>query len=289
MGKASKTYATAGAFRKALEERLKQIALHEKVDMNRLRRQVAFDRLLARLFQTDHAPWTLKGGYALELRLKTARATVDVDLTMQKAALPLEDPDQTNATIREMLQNTLTPALPDWLEYLIGAPTMDLDGAPDGGARYPVEARMDGRVFARFHLDVGVGDVIIEPLETIECRQWLQFAGIGSPRVAMITREQHFAEKLHAYTLPRFTPNTRVKDLVDMALLIQSQDLDSEKTADALLLTFGRRKTHPVPVELPTPPDNWQTRFSALATECHLAPDMNEAWNRIQSFLRRIS
>jgi len=56
-----------------------------------------------------------------------------------------------------MLQGALTPALGDWLEYLIGAPMLDLDGAPYGGARYPVEARMDARVFARFHLDVGVG------------------------------------------------------------------------------------------------------------------------------------
>jgi hypothetical protein len=58
-------YATAGAFRRALEDRLKPIAQAEKVDVSRLRRQVAFDRLLARLFQTDPPPWVLKGGYAL--------------------------------------------------------------------------------------------------------------------------------------------------------------------------------------------------------------------------------
>ena len=42
--------------------------------------------------------------------------------------------------------------------------------APYGGARYPVEARMDERIFARFHLDAGVGDVVMRPLETIVCR-----------------------------------------------------------------------------------------------------------------------
>lgn len=45
-----KTYATAGAFRRALEERLKSMSMTEQVDVNRLRRQVSFDRLLARLF-----------------------------------------------------------------------------------------------------------------------------------------------------------------------------------------------------------------------------------------------
>jgi hypothetical protein len=65
-----KIYATASAFRTALEERLKRIAHEEKVDVNRLRRQVAFDRLLARLFLPDQPAWLLKGGYALELFLR---------------------------------------------------------------------------------------------------------------------------------------------------------------------------------------------------------------------------
>jgi len=46
-----KRYATTAAFRRALEDRLQDIARKEGVDLQRLRRQVAFDRLLARLFQ----------------------------------------------------------------------------------------------------------------------------------------------------------------------------------------------------------------------------------------------
>jgi Nucleotidyl transferase AbiEii toxin, Type IV TA system len=77
-----RTYATAGAFRRALEERLKRAS--DQIDPNRLRRQVSFDRLLARLFREEPAPWVLKGGYALELRFKAARSTVDIDLTVQR-------------------------------------------------------------------------------------------------------------------------------------------------------------------------------------------------------------
>ena len=40
----------------------------------------------------------------------------------------------------------------------------------------------------------------MEPLEVIEGRDWLGFAGIASPSLYMIPREQQFAEKLHAYT-----------------------------------------------------------------------------------------
>jgi Nucleotidyl transferase AbiEii toxin, Type IV TA system len=111
-------------------------------------------------------------------------------------------------------------------------------------ARFPVEARLDGRIFVGFHLDVGIGDAVMEPLEVIEGRDWLGFAGIASPSLYMIPREQQFAEKLHAYTLPRRgAANTRVRDLVDMVLLIQSGTLTNDKVAEAVRVTFERRRT----------------------------------------------
>src|SRR4029077_15194610 len=194
-----RTYTTAGAFRQALEERLKRASLTDQIDLKRLRRQVSFD-LLGRLFLEEPAPWVLKGGYALELRFKAARSTVDIDLTVQGVAATSPGVD-TNQGVREMLQNVADAPLGDWFEYVIGPPVMDLTAAPYGGARYPVEARMDERIFARFHLDSGIGDAVMQPLETIICRDWLGFAGIESSRVRMIAREQQFAEKIHAYTL----------------------------------------------------------------------------------------
>jgi hypothetical protein len=49
---------------------------------------------------------------------------------------------------------------------------------------------------------------------------------------------------LHAYTLPRVSVNSRVRDLIDMVLLIGSDTLDKAKTVKAFYLTFNRRKTH---------------------------------------------
>jgi len=79
----------------------------------------------------------------------------------------------------------------------------------------------------------------------------------------------------------------RVKDLVDMALLIQAQGLDSEKTADAIHMTFNRRKTTK-PLSSCQRTGELQTQFSALATEWHLPLDLTEAWNAIRAFLRQI-
>jgi hypothetical protein len=45
-------------------------------------------------------------------------------------------------------------------------------------ARFPVDARLDGRTFVTFHVDLGVGDEILEPLESVEGEDWLGFAGL---------------------------------------------------------------------------------------------------------------
>jgi hypothetical protein len=181
----TRTYGSANAFRRALEERLKTIAINEATDVNRLRKQVAFDRILARLFAQDKRIWALKGGYAMELRFHQARSTKDLDFTLRPGVLPKSDP----AMILDFLQRAAAQDLQDYFEFLVGEQIAELDAAPYGGARYPVEARMDGRVFAKFHVDIGIGDVLIDPTESIEGRDWLGFAGIARPTIWMIPKE----------------------------------------------------------------------------------------------------
>ena len=277
----SRAYVTAAAFRRALEDRLKRIARAENVDVNRLRRQVAFDRLLARLFQTDQPSWVLKGGYALELLFDIARATIDIDLTLPGVNIAGGQP---NDVIREMLQQAAGTPLDDWFEFMIAAPIMDLDAAPYGGARFPVEAKMDARIFARFHLDVGVGDVVLQPVDTVKCRDWLAFAGITCPFVRIISREQQFAEKFHAYTLPRSTPNSRVKDLVDLALLVHAGELEPSRVSSAIDATFERRGTHTVPRQIDPPPTEWLTQFAELSENCLAGASMSDAFETVKAF-----
>ena len=276
-----KIYATAAAFRRALEDRLKRIAQEKTVDVNRLRRHVAFDRLLARLFQPDQQPWVLKGGYALELLFHTARATIDIDLTLPGVDVTSGQP---NDVIREMLQQAAGMSLNDWFEFTIAAPIMDLDAAPYGGARFPVEVKMDARTFARFHLDVGVGDVVLQPLGVVVCRDWLAFAGIARPYVRIIPPEQQFAEKLHAYTLPRSTPNSRVKDLVDLALLVHAGRLKPARVSSAIDATFARRGTHAVPRQLDPPPAKWLVQFAELSESCLAGASMSAAFETVRAF-----
>jgi len=172
---------------------------------------------------------------------------------------------------------------------LVGEARQELDGAPEGGNRYPIQARMDGRDFARFHVDVGVGDEMIEPLDVVTGEDWLSFGGVAAPSFPIISAEQQFAEKLHAYTLPRGERvNTRTKDLIDMVLLIRGETLDKDKIAAAVCATFLKRATHDVPKELDPPPAEWEAVFDALAKECDLPMKLREGFEVVREFKKTL-
>src|ERR1039457_97197 len=88
----------------------------------------------------------------------------------------------------------------------------------------------------------------------------------------------------HSCRAPR---NSRVKDLVDLALLIGSGGLDKQRILDALRLTFERRGTHDLASLLP-PPADWQIPFQALAEECGLPTDVAAVFAGVQEYLEEL-
>lgn len=120
----TKHYTTANAFRTALEERLKNHSRKTGMELQRIRRQVAFDRLLSRLFRFFTKDLLLKGGYAMELRLFGARATKDIDLVLNANRVGTKDGQA--QVIRQMLQDAVQEDSGDFFEFLVGEPTRDL-------------------------------------------------------------------------------------------------------------------------------------------------------------------
>lgn len=282
----TKTFKTATAFRKSLESRLMNISQETNTDLQRLRRKVAFDRLLARFFINNTNMWVLKGGYALEIRFTYARATKDIDLSIPVQFYKVPETEQ----LMIMLQEASNIELGDYFTFSFRPAMRELDGAPEGGFRFPVEAVMDGRPFVKFHMDIGIGDALIEPVEKIIGEDWLEFAGIAPAIIFVISKEQQFAEKLHAYTLPRTDRlNTRVKDLVDMLLLIREGFMEEALLKENLHRVFQRRNTHSLPSMLPLPPDDWEAKFDLLAKECGMDESLNQAIITVREFYQRIS
>lgn len=278
------SFKTPTDFRRSLETRIKNIATMSNQDLQRLRRKVAFERLLARIFHQDSNSFVLKGGYAMELRFASARATKDIDLT---CLCRINSPDVAIEYIIGRELRELTKAdLKDYFTFEVGPAKMDLDNAPYGGARYSVSSFIDKRLFVKFQLDVGA-DVVVDEIEQIEGADWLKNYGIATPKMRMISVEQQFAEKLHAYTLPREQKqNSRVKDLVDMLLLMQYRSIDSRRFKDTLKKVYFARGTHTIPDNLGPPPSEWRSLYESLAGECGLSLTLQEAYLELREFFQ---
>ncbi len=111
------------------------------------------------------------------------------------------------------------------------------------------------KLFSEFNVDMTIDNIKVRPFDELTSRNLLAFAGLDCPDLPSINIAQHFAEKIHAYTYSYGEKtNTRVKDLVDLVLLIKNSALDKDKALDALRKTFVTRKTHQLPASLPAPP-----------------------------------
>ncbi len=279
-------FKSASDFRKSLEARLQTLAMKTGEDLQRLRRKVAFDRFLARIFAQENPGFFLKGGYAMELRLGHARATKDIDLTCVRRAK--NENEVLNALILKDLQILTQIDLNDHFVYQISQAQMSLENAPYGGSRYPVSAFIQGKIFVRFHLDIGV-DFLLDKVETIQGTDWLRFCDIIPPIIPMISIEQQLAEKIHTYTLPRGEKiNSRAKDLIDMVLLLNIKTPQSDEMHLTLQKVFKKRNTHPIPKELNSPPIQWKVPFSSMAAECGLSPNMQTNFEKVSKFYNGI-
>jgi hypothetical protein len=182
-------YATAPAFRAALEQRLKTIARERNVAPTRLRKLVTFDRFLARLIVGAPDRWLLKGGVALDFRLKDcARTTLDLDVVYLKGR------EQVNVDVI----NSVAMDLDDFFTF--AAERMSVPDDQEGvAATFRVIASIGGRQFEQIQLDVAWNDPYLGS-EPVRGEDLLSFAGFEPVTVPSIPTEQHIAEKVHAYT-----------------------------------------------------------------------------------------
>ena len=259
-------YASAGAFRTALEARLKA-QLTPAVSVSRLRKRVVFEQLLARLQTVAPDGWYLKGGFALELRLGAqARTTNDVDIDWAVG----ED----EAT--ELLLDAAARQLDDWFVFDVRRSRAD-EGLAGGGQRWTVRAELAGREFDSVAIDVGFSLPPVVPGDSVPASDLLAFAGVDALIVRALAVEQHLAEKLHAYSRVYASdqPRSRVKDLVDVVVIARTTSVDGDRLIEAMTSIFERRGTHDVPRQLPAPPSDWARSWSMLVE--HLPADADLA------------
>ena len=272
-------YTSARAFRVALEDRLRRLARDSSRPLDRVRKEAASQRLLVRLVAVAPADaWALKGGLALIARLGAgARATRDADTTWRGDV----------SALRDVLDEAVDHDAGDWFRFEIGAGRDISAEGPEGGLRFPVLARLDGR--ERFTLDVNLLPDDTRPVEQVALRNLFEFAGFDAVVVPAIPAAQQLAEKLHAYTRDYGEASSRAKDLHDMLVIALELPLPDLDTLSAVAQeTFRLRRTEWPPQLLP-PPVDWTPAWAGFVATATLPwKALDQAFVALEAFWRPV-
>ena len=138
-------------------------------------------------------------------------------------------------------------------------------------------------------MDAATNDPLLTTPQRLASTENLGIEGLVPADVRVLDTSQHFAEKLHALTKPWETrENTRVKDLVDLVLLIERGDLDATAVAQAVRRVFQHRDTHPVPETIGPCPESWRDQYPHLASEADLrAGTMQQGLESLRTWLAK--
>lgn len=271
-------YGSPKSFRRALTDKLKTLAAEGKWELPQLQRQIAYDRLLERLYLVDEG-WVVKGATALLARDLGVRGTIDIDLYRRLA------PEDATRELREAAALDLG----DWFSFELGAEQPVRDGT--SGVRVPVRASVGSTLWASFHVDL----VGTELKMTGSPERVPALARVGMPDVEqhgyrVYPLVDHVADKVAAtfdrYGASRAT-STRYKDVVDLVAIASASSVEAEAQMTALASESDRRE-----IKLPqrfAVPDRelWIPGYAAEARRSLLAvaQTLDEALSIVASFL----
>jgi len=258
------TYGSPQALRTALEHRLLANSREAGVALDRLRRRVLFERIVARLHAAEPGLWVLKGGMALEVRLSdSARLTKDIDLG-------LRDTVPTPTHLHERLIDALSDdPFNDRFVFEVSEPAaLREDGGGHLTWRASIAAFLASKPFGAIKLDVSPRAYELQATDRLTLPNSLGFAGIPTVEVEIIDVHRHAAEKFHAMTRDfGDRENSRVRDLLDLVLLIENDMLNPSVVADSARAVWAERDGTEPPRRLPPLPTSWPGRYAQLADD----------------------
>jgi hypothetical protein len=260
-----------------LTDKLREAAKTSRWGLAELQRQMAYDRLLERLYLVDDN-WVVKGATALLARDLAVRATIDIDI-YRTGAREVAEADLREAATRD---------IGDWFTFQPGPGRMVNDGA---GMRIPATASVGATIWAEFHVDLVGSDLVmtgqpeaVPPLARVLMPDVEQHGYRAYPLV------DHVADKFAAM-LQRYgdleMPSTRYKDLVDVVAIVTKASVSADGQGIAVASEAKRRGiTLPARFDVPDR-ELWERGYAAEAGRSLLptARTLDEALAVVRPFI----
>ena len=224
-------YQTPAAFRRALTDRLRGLASKSRWTLPQLQRQIAYDRLLERLYVVNEA-WVVKGATALIARDIGVRGTIDVDIYREVSGEIAE----------RDLRSAAALDLGDWFRFELGGSQQMDDGK---GLRVPVTAYVGVTMWIEFRVDLVGSDLqMTGEVEHVPPLAQLLMPNVEQHGYRAYPLVDHVADKVAAI-LQRYgdlqAPSTRYRDLVDLVSIVAIASVDALAQRKALRSEAKRR------------------------------------------------
>jgi len=249
----------------SVRARLLNVAKAQGVDFNQVLIRFALERILYRMSQSAHADrFLLKGALLFTLWYDMPhRATRDADL-LGFGPSDLE-------SIAQTFRDIAGVEVDDGITFDPASVTVEeiRKDAGYAGTRVFIAGEI-AKARCKTQIDIGFGDAVTPgPIDAIYP---VLIDDLPAPRLRTYPVYTVIAEKLHAVALLGMT-NSRLKDYLDLSVLLDRETLDAETLAGAIAATFVRRGMA-VPTSLPV----------GLTDEFATDPSRQALW---QAFLKK--
>ncbi len=226
----------------SVRARLLNVAKAQGVDFNQVLVRFALERILYRLSQSEHADrFLLKGALLFALWYDMPhRATRDADL-LGFGASDLE-------SVAQDFRDIAGVAVEDGIVFDPASVVAEEIRKEAGyaGARILISGEL-AKARCKTQIDIGFGDAVTPG--PVDATYPVLLDDLPAPRLRTYPVYTVVAEKLHAIALLGMI-NSRVKDYLDLSVLLERETLDVETLAGAIAATFVRRGMA-VPTSLP--------------------------------------
>ncbi|HEL9664689.1 TPA: nucleotidyl transferase AbiEii/AbiGii toxin family protein [Legionella pneumophila] len=217
----------------SVRSRLKNIAVKESSDFNAVLTRYGLERLLYRIGESEYSKqFLLKGALLFNLWYDMPhRPTKDIDL--------LGFGDNDLAHIKQTFSKICRISADDGISFLSESVTVDTIKKDGGytGARVELFGEL-AKAKIKIQIDIGYGDAVTPG--PIDAHYPVLLSDLPAPKIRTYPIYTVIAEKLHAIALLGMA-NSRLKDYLDLYVLLGNEQIDNQVLAKAILATFNRR------------------------------------------------